>query len=402
MKIGLFTDTYFPRVNGVATSVFILKEYLQKSGHQVFVFTTSDPKAVDFEPNVYRVPSLPFVSITRLAMFYHSGFAKIIRDLKLDVIHTHTEFSLGIFGKKMAKELNIPLFHTMHTIYEDYTHYLVKLNSLNSIAKSTARKMCANFCNKANVVIVPTEKVKKLLINYNVKNTITVVPTGIQLDKYSKKHYSEQEIQLLRKKIGIKESDKVLLYVGRISKEKNIEEVMHAIQNYLRERPHLKFVLVGDGPHKEKLRELAKVLKIDTQTIFVGEIPWEQVGLYYHLGDVFVSASMSETQGLTFVEALASGLPVVAKADPCLEGVVQDDVNGYVFQNATDFLEKLDALLQSDLQRKRLSLGAEKSSEKFSAEHFARAVESHYKKLISSKIPYQSHYALKLGSQEVR
>ena len=139
MKIGLFTDTYYPQINGVATSVLMLKRNLEMRGHQVYVFTTTDPKADSEEINVYRVPSIPFISARRVGMFYNPRLSKIIKGLGLDVIHTHTEFSLGIFGRSMARELNIPFLHTYHTIYEDYTHYLGKLGVFDPIAKMAVR-----------------------------------------------------------------------------------------------------------------------------------------------------------------------------------------------------------------------------------------------------------------------
>jgi 1,2-diacylglycerol 3-alpha-glucosyltransferase len=160
MKIGLFTDTYYPQINGVATSVLMLKENLELRGHKVYVFTTTDPKADSKETNVYRVPSIPFVSARRVGTFYNPRLAKFIKKLGLDIIHTHTEFSLGIFGRAMAKELNIPFLHTYHTIYEDYTHYIGNLRVFDPIAKKAVRKISINFCNSADKVIVPTEKVK--------------------------------------------------------------------------------------------------------------------------------------------------------------------------------------------------------------------------------------------------
>lgn len=167
MKIGLFTDTYYPQINGVATSVLMLKKNLESMGHRVYVFTTTDPKAEDKDKNVYRVPSIPFISARRVGLFYNPRLARFIKKLGLDAIHTHTEFSLGIFGRAMAKELNIPFLHTYHTIYEDYTHYIGKLGVFDPIAKMAVRKISINFCNSADKVIVPTNKVKDLLLSFN-------------------------------------------------------------------------------------------------------------------------------------------------------------------------------------------------------------------------------------------
>lgn len=382
MKMGLFTDTYYPQINGVATSVLMLKKNLESMGHRVYVFTTTDPKAEGKDKNVYRVPSIPFISARRVGLFYNPRLARFIKKLGLDVIHTHTEFSLGIFGRAMAKELNIPFLHTYHTIYEDYTHYIGKLGVFDPIAKMAVRKISINFCSSADKVIVPTNKVKDLLLSYNLKQDISIIPTGIELNKFSKYNYSSNIVKNLRASLGIGERDKVLLYIGRIAKEKNIEEILITIKSYLKDREDIKFVLIGDGPEKSILEDKVKELGIDDQTIFSGERPWNEIGIYYQMGDVFVSSSQSETQGLTYIEALASGVPVVAKADKCLNGVLEDNVNGYSFNNREGFIRALDSILYNQLKRERLSLGAIKSARRFSAQYFAYTIEKLYEEML--------------------
>jgi len=389
MKIGLFTDTYYPQINGVATSVLMLKENLEMRGHQVYVFTTTDPKADSKETNVYRVPSIPFISARRVGMFYNPRLAKFIKRLGLDIIHTNTEFSLGIFGRAMARELNIPFLHTYHTIYEDYTHYIGKLGIFDPIAKMAVKKISISFCNSADKVVVPTGKVKNLLLSYNVKQDISIIPTGIELNKFSKYAYNKGIVQNLRANLGIGEKDKIILYIGRISKEKNIEEILITLKTYLKDKIDVKFVLIGDGPEKSILENKAKEFGIHNQIVFAGERPWNDIGMYYQIGDVFVSASQSETQGLTYIEALASGLPVVAKADECLDGVLEDNVNGYTFHNEGDIIRYLDSILYNELERERLSFGAIKSTRKFSAMHFAYTMEELYKNMILKQKEYQ-------------
>lgn len=384
MKIGLFTDTYYPQINGVATSVLMLKENLERLGHRVYVFTTTDPKANKHDRNVFRVASLPFKSSRRLGMVYHPRLARRIKKLGLDLIHTHTEFSLGIFGRSMARYLNIPHMHTYHTIYEDYTHYIVKLGLLDTIAKSAARKLSENFCNSADMVIVPTDKVKDLLYSYNVNKKIVSLPTGISLEKYSKEKYSPDEILSVKEQIGLRPEDKVILYLGRISEEKHIHEIMYNLDSYLKENLNTRLVIVGDGPERENLEGLAKKLNISQHTIFAGERPWDVIGMYYQIGDIFVSASQSETQGLTYIEALASGLPVVAKEDRCLEGVVINGYNGYTYKTKEDFIKYIDRVLKDDGARMTLSLNAESSANKFSAMTFAENMEDQYRYLLDT------------------
>jgi len=380
MRIGLFADTFMPQINGVATSVMTLKEYLERLGNEVFIFTTTDPHAPKNEERVFRLPSMRFLSERRVGLFYHPMVARTVKALGLDIIHTHTEFSMGIFGRGMARALGIPQIHTMHTKYEDYTHYIVKFNMLDPVAKSVARRLSMSFCNNASGVIAPTNKVRDMLIEYGVNKSIYTIPTGIEMDKFDR--YSNDGIADIRKEIGLREDDKVILYVGRISEEKNINEVFTSLKDYLPKRDNVKIVLVGDGPERSNLEHLAKKLDIGGQVVFAGEKPWEDIERYYQLGDLFVSASQSETQGLTYIEALASGVPVVAKKDPCLNDIIFNGVNGYQFEGRDDIIGCVDRVLFSEGHRESLSEGAKRTSHAFSAEHFAQSVESCYNDLL--------------------
>ena len=335
MNVGLFSETYYPEINGVATSVYMLKNELEKRGHNVYVFTTTTPGAPEHEHNVFRVPSIPFIFITerRVGLFYQPRLAHVIKRLNLDIIHTHTEFSLGIFGRIMARELRLPVVHTYHTIYEDYTHYLTHFKALDRRAKAFARTYTKVCCNTVEQVVVPTEKTKKLLMTYSVHKDISVVPTGIDLDKFERSRYSEAEVHQLRESFGIRPEDKVLLYIGRVSQEKNIEEIITAMPEYMASRSQVKFLVIGSGPALERLQAMVEELGLKDRFIFAGAKPWDTIGLYYQLGDVFVSASRSETQGLTYIEAMASGLPVVAREDRCLEEILEQGVNGYTFSD---------------------------------------------------------------------
>lgn len=385
MNIALFTETYYPEINGVATSVLTLKTELERIGHNVYVFTTTTPGAPEHEHNVFRVPSLPCVLITerRVGLFYQPKLASIMKKLNLDLIHTHTEFSLGIFGRIMARELRVPLVHTYHTIYEDYMHYVTHNKTIDKRAKAFVRVFTKVCCNTVQQVIVPTDKVKELLTTYSVHRDIAVVPTGIDLRKFRRKEGAEVYISELKQKYGIQPNEKVILYIGRISREKNIQEIITAMPEYLSNREHVKVLIVGNGPDKERLEEYAKGLSCRDRIIFTGEQPWDLIAKFYHLGDIFVSASNSETQGLTYIEAMAAGLPVVAKKDRCLEDILDDGYNGYAFEDRPGFIRALDAVLNNPAgipygQNSLLKV------EKYSTEEFAKNVEKVYAKVIET------------------
>ncbi len=382
MNIGLFTDTYYPEINGVANSVYLLKQELEAKGHNVYVITTKTPNAPDNEMNVFRVPSMScsFVPERRIGLFYQPLLARKIHQLNLDVIHTHTEFSLGIFGRIMAKELFLPVVHTYHTIYEDYTHYIKGYISNDERAKKIARYYSKISVRGAEEIVVPTSKVKELLSSYGVKGDITVIPTGINLDKFGARD-TKEEREEYRKELGLSSGDKAILYVGRISREKNIDEIMGYLDDYFELHSDCKFVVVGDGQYRESgLEPLRKSMKHGDRVIFAGSKSWDSIAHYYQAGDVFVSASTSETQGLTYIEALASGLPVVAREDECLEDVINQGENGFTYENKEQFIKYLDAILYNKECHQEISWtqAAIDSVEKYSTKVFADKIESIY------------------------
>lgn len=384
MNIGLFSETYYPEINGVANSVYMLKSELENRGHNVYVFTTTTPGAPEHEYNVFRVPSIPFIFITerRVGLFYQPKLAHIIKKLNLDIVHTHTEFSLGIFGRIMARELKLPIVHTYHTIYEDYTHYLTRFKALDGRAKAFARTYSKVACNTVEQVIVPTEKTKELLMTYSVHKDISVVPTGIDLSKFDRNRYPAEDVNKLKVKYAIRPENKVMIYIGRVSQEKNIEEIIEAMPDYMKTRASVKFVIVGSGPALEKLENLVRHLKLTDRFVFTGSQPWDTIGLFYQLGDVFVSASRSETQGLTYIEAMASGLPVVARKDKCLEDILEQGRNGYTFINREELYYGLDQVLYED-KHTDFSNNAIDKVKKYSTEEFAYQVEKVYTQVMS-------------------
>jgi len=374
MKIGIFSDTYLPQINGVTVSIVTLKAQLETMGHEVFIFTSTDPNAPKSEQNIYRIPSIAFRTHYRLGFFVSPQLVNLIRKLSLDVIHTQTEFSLGILGRVIARTLSIPLVHTMHTHYEHYLHYLGKLSRFSRAATGAITKYTASFCNSARHVIAPSAKTCDILISYGVRKNISVVPTGIDLAAFRAARGEDEKIADLRAQLNIAEHEKVIVNVGRMSKEKNLDEILRAMVTYLPSNPDVKLLLVGAGAEREALEDFVNDANLGSQVIFAGAQPHNMVPLYYALGDVFISASQSETQGLTYIEALAAGLPVIAKSDSCLLGVLYDDENGYSFINNDSLISALDSILCDDEKLERFSRCAQHTAEKFSNEAFAKAL----------------------------
>ncbi len=384
MKIGIFTDAYIPQIGGVSTSCLLLKNELTKLGHKVYVFTTTDPGAPDDEHGVIRVPSLPFVSSKRVALNYNPMLSRRIKKLDLDLIHTQTEFGLGIFGRSICRQTGIPHIHTYHTIYEDWLHGQLKKGPIDLIARNGARRLSATFCNSAQHIIVPTEKTRKILLSYGVTKPIEIIPTGIRLAKFHHARNDKEAIAKLRKDLSIADDEKVILYLGRISDEKSINELFEYLIPWLHKNEKVRFILVGEGPLRGELMRISEQNKLNQRIFFTGGVALDKVPSLYAIADVFTSASRSETQGLTYIEALAAGVPILVRRDEALEGVVQEGENGYYFDDKESFLSGLEKLLnQDDAAYAKMSEQALKSSERYSVEGFAKSVENLYLKQIA-------------------
>ena len=385
MNIGIFSDTYFPQLNGVATSIRTLATALEERGHHVYIFTPSDPRCgADYDDlRVYRVPSAPvhFVQDYRAGYVFSPFLAKKIVDLDLDIIHTQTEFCLGALGRFISTTQGIPLVHTYHTMYEDYVHYI---GGGHIISKKMARGFSGIYCNAATAVIAPTRKTEQLLKSYGVTKPISIIPTGINTSNFRKDQFKPEEILELRKSLGLQADTPVIVSIGRLAKEKSIDVVIGALPKLIEKLPDLKMVIVGEGNEMENLSSFAESIGVREHLIFTGGKPWNEIGKYYQLGNVFCSASVSETQGLTFAEALAAGVPVVAKKDECIENIIDNNVTGMLFESNEDLPDLLYRVLTDKALSDRLSKASVEAMEALSVESFANSVEQLYQNILDS------------------
>lgn len=383
MKIGLFSDTFFPEINGVATSCLNLERELTALGHEVHVFA---PRCRGWEtaakPNFHYLTSVPFLMLKdrNIALPKFSALQDAV-NLRLDVVHTNSEFSMGYFGLYVARHTGCALIHTYHTIWRDYTYYVT-----HGIADGAAQKMVEKYsewwCEQFDRVIAPTEKTEKLLLEYGVDAPIDVIPTGIELSRFAPERHSAAEIGNTRRQCGVPEGSRVLLSIGRIAKEKNIEQTVRVFPRLLERIPNLYYVIVGEGPMTEELAALADGLGIGDRVRLVGPKPLSEIDKYYAAGDVFVSASHSETQGLTYIEAMSAGLCVCAVDDPCLHNVIEDGQSGILSGDSDD--ELLDALLRAFGDEGRaVALRAPEYAKPFSSVHFAKRIETCYENALS-------------------
>ncbi|RVU69948.1 MULTISPECIES: glycosyltransferase family 4 protein [Lactobacillus] len=379
MNIGFFTDTYFPQLSGVATSIQTLKDALEKQGHNVFIFTTTDPhiKKSTVEPNVFRFSSVPFISFTDRRIAFRGFFeaTKVAKEVKLDVVHTQTEFALGMIGKYVAHQLKIPAIHTYHTMYEDYLHYVLNGHLLRPYH---VKQFVKTYLKNMDGVIAPSERVEELLKRYGVKIPIRVIPTGVDIAAMNGD--GERDV---RQELGISADTPVILTLSRIAAEKKIDRILDAMPEIIDRFPKVKLVIAGDGPDVKPLKEQVERLTLEDYVVFTGAVPHEDVGNYYRMADLFVSASDTETQGLTYIEALAAGKRCVVFDTDYTRHVFDSDILGKTFSSQKEMVaEILQCLAQGQTNIPADLLTAK--LEQLSSAHFASEVCKFYQSAIDN------------------
>lgn len=383
MNIGLFSDTYYPQVSGVATSMQTLKNELEKLGHNVYIFTSTDPKVdknSEEEQKIFRFASIPYAGFKDRRLAYRGAYqaVQLAKSLNLDIVHTQTEFSLGIIGKLVAKQLKIPAIHTYHTMYQDYTHYVLNGRLIKPGAVSV---LLRGYLKKMDGVIAPTTLVEDVLKDCDIEIPIKIIPTGIP----SSFKDSKDNHELLRQKLGFTADTPVLLSLGRIAFEKNIEESINAFSEVLEKLPEAEFVIAGDGPALESLKDHTRSLGIENKVHFVGMVDHEDVYSYYRMADVFISSSDTETQGLTMIEAMQANRPFICRNYPFLKDIVVDDTIGTMVDEEEETAETIYKYLVNKEQYKH-SASRDQQLEKTSGQTFAKNVHAFYEEVIQNHI----------------
>lgn len=376
MKIGFFTDGYLPQLNGVATSVEGWTGALKKLGHKVYVIAPSFPNYKDEGEDIIRIPSVRLLKQPDIRLGFplsRKSMAQIIK-LKLDIVHATSGGSISTLGLIIARAKKISYVFTYYTRWNHFTHYFFKGKIIRPWMMEAASRI---FCNRCDCIIVPMPKIKEELISFGVKKPIVIIPSGVDIDKFNNRKKG-----FLLRKTGIK-NGKILLYVGRLEKEKSVDFLIKAFKIIRNKDQRTNLVLVGDGTMKESLEQLAEELGVRKNVYFTGLIDSEKMNKVYADAEIFVFASTTETQGMVVLEALSSGLPVVAVNDEVYNGIVKDKINGALVDNDPEkFAKACLEILSSSPYRKKLSENARKSMEKFSLSVTAKSFENLYKQLI--------------------
>ena len=359
MRIGIFTDTYVPFINGVTTSVLMLKKALEKKGHTVYIVTVNaENMQYQFEENgkVIRIPGVPIgIYDYRLTGIYPLRAIKIIKKWNLDIIHSQTEFGIGTFARIISKQLSIPLVHTYHTMYEDYVHYITH-GYFNRSSKKIVEYLTLFYCDKTiSELVVPTKKAYELFKKkYKVDRNVYIVPTGIDVEKFY-----------------IEENKNVNKLAVRL--------ILSSMKSISRTHSKIKLLIVGDGPDLEKYKNYTTKNNIQNNVVFAGKVPWDKINEYYTIADCFATASTSETQGLTVIEAMAASLPVVCINDESFTETVIDNLNGLVFKNRREYKKAIIKLYEDKELQAKLSSQARISAEIHSSKYFAEQILDVYR-----------------------
>ena len=378
MKIGIFTDSYLPYTSGVVRSIETFSEGLDARGHEVYIFAPNYENCRK-ENKVFRFSSIksPTNREFSVPLPFSFEFKQTIKKLDLDLIHVHSPFLLGRLGAKYARKMGIPLVFTFHTLYEQYVHYIPFARSLS---KDLAQHISRSFSDRCDLVIVPTAVIGEYLREIGVTATTSVIPTGINVEEFRK-----GDKNWLKDRFNLPGGERILVFVGRLGQEKNINFLLESFWNINKTIPNTRLVLVGSGPEEDNLREKARECGIENQVTFTGLIPPADVIHCYAGSDLFVFTSVSETQGIVIAEAKASGLPVVAVDAFGVSEMVENEEDGFLTElDMEKFNQKILKLLQDPALYQRMSRQAMINAEKLSTENCTDKLVFCYEQVLSA------------------
>lgn len=372
MRIAMFTDTYTPQINGVVTSILAFKSELKRQGHDVHVWAPA-VKNVSSDESVHRIRSFSFAPYPEYKISVPNP--RLLHEFERfmpDIVHVHTPISVGAAGIGLARYFGLPTLGTFHTLLPEYLHYIVR-HSLQKIFLAPARRFAWGYCrwfyNMCDAVIAPSYATASLLKEKGISKPIAVVPTGIPIRRRRVGAAS------FRSTYGL--SGPLLLHVGRVTKEKNIEAIMDAI----RELPYVTLAVASDGPHRAELQKYAKRQGIAERVRFLGYLSRDELDAAYAASDLFVCASQSETQGIVLLEAAVAGLPIAALDTPVVSDFVRENRAGIITAKES-FARAIEMALGDKRLRSRAKKRARFIAEKYSIERCAKALANLYERCI--------------------
>jgi 1,2-diacylglycerol 3-alpha-glucosyltransferase len=383
MKIALFSDTYFPIVNGISVSVSLLAIELRKKGHDVTIFT-HDHDLAHPEKGVIRFkgfrPPKRSLHEFRIGRVTKQKIKKVMEE-HFDVIHCHTELTIGRLGKKVAEISKTPFVYTYHTMYEDYVHYISKY--FKNLTRKFVIFYSVRFANASAYLIAPTDKVASKFIGYGYQGDLEIIPTGIDLEQFKATSLDPSKLDSIKKTWA--KPFPHGLFVGRVSHEKNLETLLKTIKECKHEKHDWYLTVIGDGPARASLEAYVKTHQLENNVFFTGMIKPVEIAYYYQIADFFVSFSTTETQGLTYIEAMAADLPVIAQSDQHLKAWIKEGESGYLIDSVEAFKALLKRIIADPKMIKALKPSEMEILKPLNAKTYATSIEALYQKVITPK-----------------
>ena len=346
MNILIFTDTYFPETNGIAVTTKTLVDVLKNNGHQVLVVTAVyNNKIPNNEPNIYYIsfPKRKKRSLFTTISVFNNSIFRHIKAFQPDLVHNQTNGQIGQLGRYTADKLKIPFIYTYHSHFEEYAPY-VGPGMINRMARARERNYLKKMMNISTEFIAPSSKIKKYLRKKGVDKYINVITTGVDVSKWEIDETVKKDNKYLHKKYEIPDETKIIMYVGALSEEKNLDLLFKSYKKFLDNQPKVdtRLVIVGEGDQQAPLESLVSQLGIQDHVLFIGKVNHDKMKSYFAFADLFVTASTSETQSVSTMEAMAARCLVLVKDDETLVDLIDRDKNGFIFDNDDSFVEELN------------------------------------------------------------
>jgi 1,2-diacylglycerol 3-alpha-glucosyltransferase len=376
LRIGLFTDTYAPQVNGVSISLQLVSEGLLRAGHQVTIFAPRFPGYTDDKAGIVRLPSLKYLNDPPIyvAVLGTPRSTWSLTRKHFDILHAHSPLTVGLLAYFTASTKNLPLIYTYHTSITDYTHYL-KFIGGTGVIRHAARWFSTTSTNLGDQIVVPSPKFRRLLLEQKITKPIHTIPNGIDLSNFK----TAKNPGFFRNKLGLKPDAQILLFVGRIDPEKRLDFLIDSFARLADRIPQAHLVFAGDGSARKKLEAHAANTKVDDRIHFLGMVKRTDLPDLLHDATVFLSASTTEVHPISVIEAIAAGLPLVAVQDEAFEGMIVENENGHLTPlDVGVFSETLVKLLSDPEKLERYGKRSTELSEKFSIEGQVKALENLY------------------------
>ncbi len=383
MKILYISDVYFPRVNGVSTSIETFRQELTQLGHTVHLIAPEYPGSEVVDRDIIRVPSrqLPFDPEDRLMKYgWVMAHLETLRAEHYQLIHIQTPFVAHYLGIKLSQLLAIPCIETYHTFFEEYLHHYIPL-APRALLRATARHFSRHQCNRLNGMVSPSQPMLEVLRAYGVNTLAEVIPTGLEPESFIPGKGHE-----FRDKYGIPQNRPVLLFVGRVAHEKNISFLLQMTARVRKAVPKVLLVIAGAGPAREKLEQEAQGSGLSDNVLFIGYLDrHSELNSCYHCAEIFVFSSKTETQGLVLLEAMAQGVPIISLAEMGTKEVLREGCGVWI-ASEDDFSDKVIKLLGDSITRANLGMAGLKYAMEWSATVMAERMLKFYAQVIERKI----------------